>query len=109
MDFFAQQDRARRNTGRLLFYFSLAVVLTILLVYFLPVLGWHAYPDGECRYRDLHGFGHHRYDGYCLYGHLYFRQPRFGDVHGDALGDESDDSCDGGCGERDAQSDQLQV
>jgi len=43
MDFFARQDSARRHTGLLMFYFSLAVVLTILLVYFLPIIGWHAY------------------------------------------------------------------
>ncbi len=43
MDFFARQDSARRHTGLLLVYFSLAVVLTILLVYFLPVIAWHFY------------------------------------------------------------------
>jgi len=43
MDFFARQDSARKHTGLLMVYFSLAVVLTILLVYFLPVFGWHAY------------------------------------------------------------------
>ncbi len=43
MDFFARQDNARKSTGLLLTYFSLAVVLTILLVYFIPVIGWHAY------------------------------------------------------------------
>ncbi|MEN7973253.1 MAG: M48 family metallopeptidase [Verrucomicrobiota bacterium] len=43
MDFFARQDSARRNTGQLLVYFGLAVALTILLIYILPVFGWHAY------------------------------------------------------------------
>ena len=43
MDFFARQDSARKSTGLLMFYFGLAVVLTVLLVYFLPVIGWHAY------------------------------------------------------------------
>ncbi len=43
MDFFAQQDRARRKTGLLLFYFCLAVATTILLVYLLPVIGWYVY------------------------------------------------------------------
>ncbi len=43
MDFFDQQDRARRKTGLLLFYFCLSVALTILLVYLLPVLGWYLY------------------------------------------------------------------
>lgn len=43
MDFFDQQDRARRKTGLLLFYFGAAVVTTVLLVYLLPVLGWYFY------------------------------------------------------------------
>ncbi|MCF7864163.1 MAG: hypothetical protein K9L89_05180, partial [Kiritimatiellales bacterium] len=43
MDFFARQDDARRKTSLLLFYFCLAVAITILLVYFLPVLGWYSY------------------------------------------------------------------
>lgn len=43
MDFFARQDDARRKTGLLLFYFCMAVAITILLVYFLPVLAWHSY------------------------------------------------------------------
>ena len=38
MDFFAQQDRARKKTGVLLSYFGMAMVGTILLVYFFPVL-----------------------------------------------------------------------
>jgi len=42
MDFFAQQDNARKKTGLLLFYFSAAVAATILLVYLLPVLAWNA-------------------------------------------------------------------
>ena len=43
MDFFARQDSARKSTGLLMFYFGMAVVLTVLLVYFLPIIGWHAY------------------------------------------------------------------
>jgi Zn-dependent protease with chaperone function len=43
MDFFARQDSARKSTGLLMVYFGLAVVLTVLLVYFLPIIGWHAY------------------------------------------------------------------
>jgi hypothetical protein len=43
MDFFARQDNARKNTGLLLFYFSTAVAVTIILVYLLPVLGWYFY------------------------------------------------------------------
>ncbi|MCU0857393.1 MAG: M48 family metallopeptidase [Pontiellaceae bacterium] len=43
MDFFARQDHARKRTGLLIFYFSLAVSLTILLVYFLPVAGYYMY------------------------------------------------------------------
>ncbi len=41
MDFFAQQDNARKQTRIMLVYFVVAVVATILLVYFLPVLGWN--------------------------------------------------------------------
>ncbi|VGO21602.1 M48 family metallopeptidase [Pontiella sulfatireligans] len=43
MDFFARQDSARKHTGLLIGYFSLAVASTILLVYFIPVFGWYAY------------------------------------------------------------------
>ncbi|MDX1269420.1 MAG: M48 family metallopeptidase, partial [Oceanisphaera sp.] len=43
MDFFARQDSARKSTGLLIVYFSLAVFLTILLVYVLPVAGWNLY------------------------------------------------------------------
>jgi len=43
MDFFARQDDARRKTSLLLFYFCTAVGSTILLVYWLPVLGWYFY------------------------------------------------------------------
>ncbi|HEY5653053.1 MAG TPA: M48 family metallopeptidase [Pontiella sp.] len=42
MDFFDQQDKSRKQTGVLLFYFTLAVIITIVLVYFVPVCGWHA-------------------------------------------------------------------
>ena len=43
MDFFARQDNARKKTGLLLFYFSVAVAVTILLVYLIPVLSWYFY------------------------------------------------------------------
>jgi Zn-dependent protease with chaperone function len=43
MDFFARQDSARKFTTILTAYFGLAVALTILLVYCIPVLAWHAY------------------------------------------------------------------
>lgn len=43
MDFFARQDNARRKTGLLLFYFITAVAVTILLAYWIPVLGWYLY------------------------------------------------------------------
>lgn len=43
MDFFARQDNARRKTSLLLFYFCTAVTSTILLVYWIPVLGWYFY------------------------------------------------------------------
>ena len=35
MNFFEQQDVARRNTGRLVFLFALAVIVTIVLIYFV--------------------------------------------------------------------------
>jgi Zn-dependent protease with chaperone function len=38
MDFFSQQDNARRQTGFLVAYLSGVVIMTILLVYFLPLL-----------------------------------------------------------------------
>jgi len=38
MDFFGQQDRARKQTRIMLFYFFLALFFTILLVYFIPVV-----------------------------------------------------------------------
>ena len=38
MDFFERQDKARRNTGRLVVFFSLAVVFLILSVYFVFIL-----------------------------------------------------------------------
>ena len=58
MDFFARQDSARRNTGLLLAYFGIAVILTVLLIYLLPVFGWHAYrlqnppPDARIKLRQ---------------------------------------------------------
>ena len=53
MDFFAQQDLVRKKTGLLLTYFTLAVVSTVLLIYFVPVIGWwalklHNAKPGEC-------------------------------------------------------------
>ncbi len=45
MDFFAQQDKAKKNTGVLLVYFSLAILLTVILVYFVPLAGLHVYLD----------------------------------------------------------------
>lgn len=41
MDFFAQQDKARKKTAVLASYFALAVTCTILLVYLIPVAGLH--------------------------------------------------------------------
>jgi Zn-dependent protease with chaperone function len=43
MDFFARQDSARKSTGLLVSYFSVAVALTVLLVYLIPVAGWNFY------------------------------------------------------------------
>ncbi|MBM4153131.1 MAG: peptidase M48, partial [Kiritimatiellaceae bacterium] len=43
MDFFAQQDQARKHTGRLIVLFCIAVALTVLMVYFLPVAAWYVY------------------------------------------------------------------
>ena len=43
MDFFDRQDSARKHTGQLLIYFGLALVLTILLFYIIPVFGWYGY------------------------------------------------------------------
>jgi Zn-dependent protease with chaperone function len=43
MDFFARQDSARRNTSLLIGYFGLAVALTVLLVYAIPIIGWHVW------------------------------------------------------------------
>ena len=43
MDFFAQQDLARRKTRLMLVYFAAAVAGTILLVYILPLAAWNLY------------------------------------------------------------------
>jgi len=43
MDFFAEQDKSRRKTGLLLFYFCLAVAVTVLLIYFFPIAFWNFY------------------------------------------------------------------
>jgi len=48
MDFFASQDRARRNTGLLIFYFIIAVVLIIASIYLViaaAFLGFDKRPD----------------------------------------------------------------
>ncbi|MEX2573810.1 MAG: hypothetical protein WD317_05910 [Balneolaceae bacterium] len=44
MDFFEAQDRARRNTWKLVVFYLLAVVLIIATVYLIAaaVLGYHA-------------------------------------------------------------------
>jgi len=47
MDFFAQQDQARRSTLLLVAQFSIAVIGTILLVYFMPVAAWNFYKTSE--------------------------------------------------------------
>ena len=41
MDFFAEQDLARKRSGRLVVYFLLAVVAIMLAVYFAAILGWN--------------------------------------------------------------------
>ena len=38
MDFFAQQDKTRRKTKLLVFYFAVAVVLIIAMIYFVVLL-----------------------------------------------------------------------
>lgn len=43
MDFFTRQDSARKQTGLLLVYFGIAVCVTILLVYFFPLVGFFLY------------------------------------------------------------------
>ena len=52
MDFFARQDQARRNTKWLVFYFVLAVVLLIALVYFISLVV----------FAGVHAKQHHSYD-----------------------------------------------
>ncbi|MGO8835943.1 MAG: M48 family metallopeptidase [Limisphaerales bacterium] len=51
MDFFAQQDKARRKTKLLVFYFAAAVVMIIAMIYFAVLLGFF--------YDGAH---HHHYD-----------------------------------------------
>ncbi|MGO9478317.1 MAG: M48 family metallopeptidase [Limisphaerales bacterium] len=51
MDFFAQQDKARRKTKLLVFYFAAAVVMIIAMIYFAVLLGFF--------YAGAH---HHHYD-----------------------------------------------
>ena len=41
MDFFAEQDLARKRSGRLVVYFLLAVVAIMMAVYFAAILGWN--------------------------------------------------------------------
>ena len=55
MDFFEHQASARRQTGRLLFYFCAAVVLIILavnVVLFIPVRWMGIDPDGSLLWHD---------------------------------------------------------
>src|SRR5690349_7494637 len=40
MDFFAQQDKARHKTKWLVFYFVIAVILIIAMIYFVVLLGF---------------------------------------------------------------------
>jgi Zn-dependent protease with chaperone function len=41
MDFFGQQDAARRNTRRLVLLFTLAVIATVLAIYVVVVIAFH--------------------------------------------------------------------
>lgn len=52
MDFFARQDRARRNTKLLVFYFVIAVVLIVASVYFASVFLFH----GAANYKHRSGY-----------------------------------------------------
>ena len=52
MDFFQQQDRARRKTKWLVLYFAVAVALMILAVYLAVIL----------IFKGVHAHQHHRYD-----------------------------------------------
>jgi len=47
MDFFGQQDRARKQTRIMLFYFFLALFFTILLVYFIPLVVEYFYGQSK--------------------------------------------------------------
>ncbi|MFU8802182.1 MAG: M48 family metallopeptidase, partial [Bradymonadaceae bacterium] len=47
MDFFESQDIARRNTGRLIFLFGLAVAVLIIGTYFGVLIGWYAFFSEE--------------------------------------------------------------
>ncbi|QBG48673.1 hypothetical protein EGM51_15145 [Verrucomicrobia bacterium S94] len=66
MDFFAQQDQARRSTLLLTVQFSIAVAGTILLVYFLPVAFWHFYKTAQATVPpDFQWWYPHLFIGVC--------------------------------------------
>ena len=58
MDFFEQQDRARKKTKLLIFYFAVAVTLIIVMMYFVVLIGYlyvgaqhhHYYTDGSSQF-----------------------------------------------------------
>lgn len=47
MNFFEQQDKARKNTGRLVALFVIAVVLIVLSVYIVAVLAVGGFESSE--------------------------------------------------------------
>ncbi|MGC8989389.1 MAG: M48 family metallopeptidase [Verrucomicrobiia bacterium] len=51
MDFFEQQDRARRKTKWLVFYFAMAVVCIVVAVYFACLLVFHGLSTQNIGYR----------------------------------------------------------
>lgn len=52
MDFFERQDKARKNTKLLVFYFGLAVALIVLSVYFVSLFMF----QGAANYKNRHGY-----------------------------------------------------
>jgi Zn-dependent protease with chaperone function len=52
MDFFAQQDKTRRKTKLLVFYFVLAVMAIIAACYFIGLVVFNAYGSEHHRYYD---------------------------------------------------------
>lgn len=52
MDFFTRQDKARKNTKLLVFYFGIAVILIVASVYFVSLFLFH----GAANYRHRSGF-----------------------------------------------------